>query len=66
MLHFAQFQYNSRSRKGCLHSTNLISLPVRPPIRPSAALADAAALDTEEPAELDTRVRPSEAFETPV
>lgn len=41
-----------------------MALPVLPPILPSADCADAAAFDTEEPAELVTFVRPSEAFET--
>lgn len=49
-----------------IHSTNLIILPVRPPILPKADCADEAAFETDEPAELVTLVRPSEAFETVV
>lgn len=40
-----------------------MSRPVRPPTLPSAACAEAAAFETDEPAELVTFVRPSEAFE---
>ncbi len=49
-----------------LHSTNLMTLPVRPPILPSADCTDEAAFERDEPAELCTLVRPSEAFETPL
>lgn len=54
----------SKKKTYPIHSTNLITLPVRPPILPNADCADAAAFETEEPAELVTLVKPSEAFET--
>lgn len=47
-----------------IHSTNLITLPVRPPTLDKAFCADAATFETEEPAELVTLDKPSEAFET--
>lgn len=43
-----------------------MTLPVRPPTLPRADCADVAALDNEDPAELVTLVKPSEAFETDV
>jgi len=49
---------------GINDSTNLIALPVRPPILFNAALADEAAFEMEDPAELWTLVSPSEAFDT--
>lgn len=42
-----------------------MTLPVRPPILPSADCMDEAAFEMDEPAELETLVRPSEAFEVP-
>lgn len=47
-----------------VHSTNLISLPVRPPTLLAILDTRAAALPTADPAELSTRVRPSWAFDT--
>jgi hypothetical protein len=47
-----------------LHSTNEMSLPVRPPTLLRAFRALEAAFEIAGPAELVTLVRPSEAFET--
>lgn len=47
-----------------VHSTKAMSLPVLPPTLPSAFLALEAAFEMAGPAELVTRDRPSEAFET--
>lgn len=49
---------------GRLHSTKEISRPVLPPIFPNALYAEEPTLEIAAPAELWTRVRPSEAFET--